>query len=71
MHKLNQHASKLHAIHLQAIYSILIYLNTTLGQKHLYFALSSLTLKAFSDAERVSYPDTYKLITDLCVFSYF
>ncbi|XP_073017888.1 uncharacterized protein [Primulina eburnea] len=68
VHKLSQFVSKPRTCHLQPVHHLLRYLKSTPGQGIYFSASSSTHLRAFSDADWASCPDTRKSVIGFCIF---
>ncbi|XP_019163069.1 PREDICTED: uncharacterized protein LOC109159411 [Ipomoea nil] len=68
IHHLSQFVSSPTDMHMVATHRVLRYIKGTLGQGLLYPANSTLTLKAFSDSDWASCPETRRSVTGFCVF---
>ncbi|PON99369.1 hypothetical protein TorRG33x02_049120 [Trema orientale] len=68
VHKLSQFLSRPRLPHLKAAHHLLRYLKHRPGQGLFFSASSSLQVKAFSDADWGSCPDTRKSVTGFCIF---
>ncbi|XP_024029987.1 uncharacterized protein LOC112094104 [Morus notabilis] len=68
VHKLSQFLTKPREPYLQAVHHLLRYIKASPGQGLFYYANSSIQLKAFSDADWSSCPDSRKSMTGFCIF---
>ncbi|XP_024026696.1 uncharacterized protein LOC112093108 [Morus notabilis] len=68
VHKLSQFLAKPRVPHLQAVHHLLRYIKASPGQGLFYSAASPIQLKAFSDSDWGSCPDSQKSVTGFCVF---
>ncbi|XP_031285004.1 uncharacterized protein LOC116143707 [Pistacia vera] len=68
VHKLTQFLAQPRLPHLKAVHHLLHYLKNSPGQGLLFSSNSSLQLKAFSDADWGSCPDSRRSVTGFCIF---
>ena len=68
VYKLNQFLSQPRARHLQVAHHLLCYIKSASGYRLFFTASFSMQLKAFSDADWASCPDSRKSTTNFCVF---
>ncbi|XP_020967731.1 uncharacterized protein LOC110266971 [Arachis ipaensis] len=68
VNKLSQYVSALRTTHLDTVHHVLRYLKAALGQGLLFSSLSSLTVKAYDDANWGSCAKTRMSTTSYCVF---
>ncbi|XP_024028552.1 uncharacterized protein LOC112093746 [Morus notabilis] len=68
VHKLSQFLVKPRVPHLQAVHHLLRYIKASPGQGLFYSAALPIQLKAFSDSDWGSCPDSRKSVTGFCVF---
>lgn len=68
IYKLSQFVSQPRKPHLTAVHHLLQYIKANLGQGLLFFARSSLQLRAFADADLGSCLDSKKSVTRFYVF---
>lgn len=68
VNKLCQYSYAPHTSHLTAIYKVLWYIKSTVGQGLFYSATPDLTLKDFADSDWVSCPDSRRSTTGFSMF---
>ncbi|XP_073138208.1 secreted RxLR effector protein 161-like [Henckelia pumila] len=68
VHKLSQYVATPRTTHLKAVHQLLRYLKSTPGQGIFFPTNASSHLRAFSDADWATCPDTRRSVTDFCVF---
>lgn len=68
VHKLSQFVAHPRSTHLTAVHHLLKFLKASPGQGIFFSANSKLHLKAFSDADWGSCPDTRRSVTGFCIF---
>ncbi|XP_031249394.1 uncharacterized protein LOC116107227 [Pistacia vera] len=68
VHKLTQFLAQPHLPHLKAMHHLLRYLKNSPGQGLLFSSHSSLQLKAFSDSDWGSCPNSRRSVTSFCIF---